>query len=129
MAEEKKDIQKDDPQKITEYAIPETDITKEELDELKKEYKKLFRTFFIDDVYIWHRINRKTFNDICAETENIEDEDEMIAAREKRFCEECIIYPRKEKMEESIQDDIIASKLAQEILYKSGFFRPITDEI
>ena len=113
-----------------EYAIMDTDITQKELDELKVKYKKIFRSYFIDKTYVWHRLNRKDFNQICADTESIKDEDELIAAREKEFCKACVIYPRQEEMLNIIEeDDIVASKISQEILYRSGFYAPVTNEV
>lgn len=122
---EKQPIEKDD----SEIAIPATDITENKLAELKKKYKKLYQTFYIDKVYVWHRLDRKTFNTVCENTKNIEDEDTLVSERERRFCEDCIVYPHADELKNDLNDDVIPTKLAQEILYKSGFFRPVTQEI
>lgn len=124
-AKEKKEKEKDD----SPIAIAGTDITENELASLKKDFKKLFQTFYIDKVYVWHRLNRKTFNTVCDDTKDIEDEDELVAERERRFCRDCIVYPRAKELEGDLDDDVIPTKLAQEILYKSGFFRPVTQEL
>lgn len=115
---------KDDP-----IAIAGTDITESKLKELKGKYKKIFVTDYIGETYVWHRIGRKAFSSICDATESIEDEDQLINEREKRFCKECIIYPSTEKVADDVEDDVAASKLSREILYRSGFFPPETKEV
>jgi len=109
--------------------ITETTITENQLKALKKQYKRIFVTDYIDGRYVWHRLNRRTFSDICDATEKIEDEDELIAERERRFCEACIVYPDADKVKADVEDDVMASKLAREILYRSGFFPPTTSEV
>lgn len=116
--------EKDDP-----IAVPGTTVTKSQLLELKKQYKKMFVTDYIGQTYLWHRIGRKAFSDICDATQDIEDEDKLIAEREKRFCKECIVYPDAETVAADVEDDVAASKLSREILYRSGFFPPKTKEV
>lgn len=115
---------KDDP-----IAIPDTDITESQLKELKKQYKRIFVTDYVDKRYVWHRLNRRTFSDICDATQEIEDEDKLINEREKRFCKACILFPAADVVEADVEDDVMASKLAREILYRSGFFPPTTTEV
>lgn len=111
-------------------AVPMTDITETRLRELKSEHKRIFVTDYAGQRFVWHRLNRKTFADICESTENIEDEEEMISSREKLTCERCIVYPETAKVSELIEgDDIVAQKLSREIFYRSGFFPPQTTEV
>lgn len=110
-------------------AITETTVTENQLKALKKKYKRIFVTDYIDTRYVWHRLNRRTFSDICDATEKIEDEDALIAERERRFCAACIVYPDADKVKADVEDDVMASKLAREILYRSGFFPPTTSEV
>ena len=123
------DTHKNDDTSLNHFAIEGSDITQEELDELRKEHKKIYQTFFIDKLFVWHRMKRKVFTNICEETKDIEDEDEMVAEREKRFCEACVVYPRKEELKEDLEDEMVCTKIAQEILFKSGFYRPVTVEV
>lgn len=110
-------------------AIPDTDITESQLKDLKKQYKRIFVTDYVDRRYVWHRLNRRTFSDICDATQEIEDEDKLINEREKRFCKACIMYPAADVVEADVEDDVMASKLSREILYRSGFFPPTTTEV
>ena len=57
------------------------------------------------------------------------DDDALIDAREKLFCERAIIYPDLEEVKADIDDDIIYDTLSQEIMYRSGFHRPSTKEL
>lgn len=136
MAEKKKEVLEEELEPLNEapvkddpIAIPGTEVTESQLKEFKKQYKKMFVTDYIGQTYVWHRIGRKAFSDICDATENIEDEGELINEREKRFCKECIVYPDAETVEADVEDDVAASKLAREILYRSGFFPPETKEV
>lgn len=110
-------------------AINGTTITKSQLEDLKKKYKKIFLTNYIGKVFVWHRINRSVFAEICNATKDIKDDDELIDAREKMFCERAIVYPSLEEVKADIDVDIIYDTLSQEIMYRSGFHRPSTKEI
>ena len=110
-------------------AVPDTDITESQLKDLKKQYKRIFVTDYVDRRYVWHRLNRRTFSDICDATEEIEDEDKLINEREKQFCKACIVYPVADIVADDVEDDVMASKLSREILYRSGFFPPTTKEV
>lgn len=119
---------KAEPEKEDPIGIPGTAITESQLKALKKQYKRIFVTDYIGKRYVWHRIGRKAFADICDATEEIKDDAELIAEREKRFCEECVIYPDAESVAEDVDNDVVAYKLSQEILYRSGFMPPETKE-
>lgn len=123
------DMPEKDEEPATKFAVEGSDITKEELEELRKEHKKIYQTFFVDKLFVWHRMKRKTFTSVCEDTKDIKDEDEMVAEREKRFCEACVVYPRAKDLKEDIDDEMIRTKIAQEILFKSGFYRPVTVEV
>lgn len=122
-------VEKVQPKDDSPIAIADTDITENKLKELKKKYKKIYVTDYVDSRYVWHRLNRKTFSDICDATEEIEDEDALIEERERRFCAACIVYPNAETVKGNLDDDVMASKVAREILYRSGFFPPTTKEV
>lgn len=117
------------PKKNDPIAIPDTNVTESQLKEYKKQFKRIFMTDYVDRRYVWHRLNRRTFSDICDATQEIEDEDKLINEREKRFCKACILYPSADIVELDVEDDVMASKLAREILYRSGFFPPTTTEV
>lgn len=104
-------------------------LTDEQVKELKKQYKKLFLTDYMGQRYVWHRLNRKSFNAICDETEDIEDEDEMLVTREKEIVKACVVYPDMETLETDIEDDMISTRIGREILYHSGFYPPQTVEL
>lgn len=104
-------------------------LTDEQVKELKKQYKKLFLTDYMGQRYVWHRLNRKSFNAICDETEGIEDEDEMLVTREKEIVKACVVYPDMETLETDIEDDMISTRIGREILYHSGFYPPQTVEL
>lgn len=124
MAEEKN--------KTQEHVVPGTDITQEKLEEYKKEYKKIYLTQYMGETYVWHRLNRKTFGKICDETEQIEDADELMTAREIEITKACTIYPDAGRLEEILQEDddnMVSQRIAREIMYRSGFYQPQTVEL
>lgn len=110
-------------------AIPGTTVTMGELEEYKKQYKKVFLTDYMGSRYLWHRLNRKTFGEICDATEDIKEDEELLAAREKAFVKACVIYPEAEQVAIDVEDEMIASRISREILYKSGFYQPTTVEL
>lgn len=116
-------------EQVSPIAIPGTDITEEKLAELKKEYKKVFASAYAGKIYVWHRINRKTFSSVCEATAEIEDDDELLSTREKEFCKASIIYPEAEEVAKDMEDEVISSHMAREILFRSGFYQPQTTEL
>jgi hypothetical protein len=113
----------------TEIAVAGTPITKSELEKMKKKYGKVFLSFYNDKAYIWHRLLRKDFTRICEETEDIKDTEEILSKREAEFCKICIIYPAQKEVEADIEYEMTRVKMAQEILFKSGFYSPVTQEL
>lgn len=104
-------------------------LSEKQLAELKKKYKKLFMTDYMGKRYIWHRLNRKTFNTVCDETDEIEDEDTMLMVREQAFVKACVVYPDAKTLEEDIKDEMVSTRIGREILYHSGFYPPQTVEL
>jgi len=109
--------------------IPGTTVTAAELDKFKQEYKKVFLTDYMGKRYLWHRLNRKKFGEICDATEDIKDDDELLSAREKEFVKACVLYPGAEEVAEDVEDEMISSRISREILFKSGFYQPTTVEL
>lgn len=111
-------------------AVIGTDITEKKLADLKKEYRKVFKTSFIDDIFIWHRLDRRTFSKIVADTKDIEDIEERLSKREQEFVRATVVYPKKEELEKFVQtEDVLVTTLSEEILYRSGFVPPRTEQI
>lgn len=131
MANNNNEIEKEEleTEKKSDIAIPGTDITEDKLAEFKKEHKKVFASAYAGKIYVWHRLNRKTFSTICDATAEIEDDDELLVAREKEFCKAAILYPAAEEVEKDMEDEVIASHMAREILFRSGFYQPQTTEL
>lgn len=132
VVDEPKDIDEDKivaPKKNDPIAIPGTTVTESQLKEWKAQYKRVFVTDYIDMRYVWHRMDRKLFNQVRKETESIEDDQELIYAREKEFCKRCCLYPAPEAVAEAVEDEETAYRIAQEIMFHSGFYPPQTTEV
>ena len=110
-------------------AIIGTTVTTKQLNEYKKKYKKVFFTDFAGQYFVWHRLGRNDFTTTYNETEDIEDQSKQADEREKRFFKAAMLYPEGEELEALLDDEILVSRVCDEILYKSGFFRPQTMEL
>ena len=110
-------------------AIPGTTVTQNQIKQYKDQYKKVFFTDYAGNYFIWHRLNRADFTNVYNETEKIEDIEQQTDEREKRFFKLAVLYPEAEELEALLTDDILVSRICDEILYKSGFFRPQTVEL
>jgi predicted P-loop ATPase/GTPase len=111
-------------------AILGTTVTENQIKQYKNQYKKVYFTDFAGQYFIWHRLNRADFTTIYNETESIEDIEQQTTEREKRFCQAAILYPEATELKEMLDtDDILTSRVCDEILYKSGFFKPQTMEL
>ena len=111
-------------------AIPGTDITENKLAELKGTFgsKSIFKTRFIDEIYIWHKLKRSVFAKIVSDTKDIQDDEEKIEKREQEFVKASLIYPDPGN-QDIYEDDVLITGLAEEILYRSGFAQPETERL
>lgn len=99
-----------------------TEISKELIKELKTEHKKLFKTVLDDEIFLWHKLNRKDYKAIMKKFENIEDRDERLWAREEEACRLAVLYPCAEVLNEILEESAgMATMLSDEIYEKSGF--------
>ena len=97
----------------------ETELTPELLKELKAQHKKLFKTVLGEDIFVWHKLNRKEYKQVM---KKLEDRDERLWAREEEACRLAIVYPCQEVIEEMLDESAgLATILSDEIYEKSGF--------
>lgn len=114
----------------TPIAIIGTTITEKKLAELKKKYGKrgIFKTRFINDLFVWHKLNRATFSKIISQTRGIEDKEEQNIKCEQEFVKASVIWP--EITQDFLEnEDVTVAGLSEEILYNSGFVPPQTERV
>lgn len=114
----------------TPIAIIGTTITEKKLNELKGMYGKrgIFKTRFVNDMFIWHKLNRSTFSKIISMTRDIEDKEEQNIKCEQEFVRAAVIWP--EITQDFLEnEDVTVAGLSEEILYNSGFVPPQTERL
>ena len=114
----------------TPIAIIGTTITEKKLNELKSQYGKrgIFKTRFVNDMFIWHKLNRSTFSKIISMTKDIEDREEQNIKCEQEFVRAAVIWP--EITQDFLEnEDVTVAGLSEEILYNSGFVPPQTERL
>lgn len=114
----------------TPIAIIGTTITEKKLNELKSQYGKrgIFKTRFVNDMFIWHKLNRSTFSKIISMTRDIEDREEQNIKCEQEFVRAAVIWP--EITQDFLEnEDVTVAGLSEEILYNSGFVPPQTERL
>ena len=100
----------------------DTELTADLIKELKAQHKKLYKTVLEDEVFIWHKLNRKDYKSIMKKFEDITDRDERLWAREEEACRLAVVYPCSEVLNEILDDSAgMATMLSDEIYEKSGF--------
>lgn len=101
----------------------EIQLTDEQLEEWKSQYKRIYRCYLLDGTeIIWRRLNRTEYKQLVHDYQDLEDRDERLWAREEACCRACILYPGKEAVDQILEDNGgIASVLSDEIYEKSGF--------
>ena len=107
-----------------EFGIDETtELTYELIEEIKKKYKKVWKTTLIDGTeIIWRRLNRKEYKTIMKDYEYIHDRGERIMDREDAVCLAAVVYPCASVLEDIIDSMAgVSSVLSDDIYEKSGF--------
>ena len=107
-----------------EFGIDETtELTYELIEEIKKKYKKVWKTTLIDGTeIIWRRLNRKEYKTIMKDYEYIQDRGERLMYREDAVCRAAVVYPCASVLEDIIDSMAgVSSVLSDDIYEKSGF--------
>lgn len=107
-----------------EFGINETtELTYELIEEIKKKYKKVWKTTLIDGTeIIWRRLNRKEYKTIMKDYEYIQDRGERLMEREDAVCRAAVVYPCASVLEDVIDSMAgVSSVLSDDIYEKSGF--------
>ena len=107
-----------------EFGIDETtELTYELIEEIKKKYKKVWKTTLIDGTeIIWRRLNRKEYKTIMKDYEDIQDRGERLMEREDAVCRAAVVYPCASVLEDIIDSMAgVSSVLSDDIYEKSGF--------
>lgn len=107
-----------------EFGINETtELTYELIEEIKKKYKKVWKTTLIDGTeIIWRRLNRKEYKTIMKDYEYIQDRGERLMEREDAVCRAAVVYPCASVLEDIIDSMAgVSSVLSDDIYEKSGF--------
>lgn len=103
-------------------------LNKQQIDEWKKQYGKIFRTVIGSDAFIWHRLTRKEYVALMMDETVSADADERLYQRQEMACKTAILWP--ENVEEILEaEGCIASNLGGVIMERSGFNLPVTDEM
>lgn len=114
----------------TPIAILGTSVTQKQLDAMKEKYgkKNIFKTTFLDDTFVWHKLNRAAFSKVISDTRDIKDKEEQTTKCEQEFVRAAVLWP--EITEEFLVDeDVMVSGLSEEILYRSGFVPAQTERV
>ena len=103
-------------------------LNKQQIDEWKKQYGKIFRTVIGSSSFIWHRLSRKDYVSLMTDENVPDDEDERLYQRQEMAVKAAVLWP--ENIEEVIQEEgCVASNLGGVIMERSGFRIPVTDEM
>lgn len=103
-------------------------LNKQQIEEWKKQYGKVFRTVIGTNAFIWHRLTRKDYVSLMMDDSVSADEDERLYQRQEMACKTAILWP--ENVDEILQaEGCIASNLGGVIMERSGFRLPVTDEM
>lgn len=114
----------------TPIAILGTGVTQKQLAAWKEKFgkKNIFKTAFLDDIFVWHKLNRAAFSSVITATKDIKDKEEQVTKCEQEFVRAAVLWP--EITEEFLKDeDVTVSGLSEEILFRSGFVPAQTERV
>lgn len=107
----------------------ETELTYDLIAQLKKKYKKIWKTTLVDGTEIvWRRLNRKEYKQIMKDYEDIENRGERLMEREDAVCRAAVLFPRGEALEEIIEYMAGASSVISDDIYEKSGFRVAAPE-
>lgn len=90
--------------------------TREEVEDWKRKYKRIYYLPFDDGVYIFRALKRPEYKEI------IRNVDLSALDREEMFAERCVVFPRDFTIEKANEGDAgVVSVLSDAIMEKSGF--------
>lgn len=97
----------------------------EHIEEWKKQYKKIYKNDFEENIILWRRLTRGEYKDILRETE------EDVFAKQEAIVKTALLYPYTDKEQLELIDENagFATVMAEEILAKSGFAISYAEEL
>lgn len=101
----------------TEEFVP---VSKEQIDEWKKEYGKVFMSEIAGDVYIWRRIRRSEYATAITMGEELESIEDRVYLRQVEISKIATLHPLDIEVELKNAGGL-AVELAENIILKSGF--------
>lgn len=90
--------------------------TREEVEDWKRKYKRIYYLPFDEGIYIFRALKRPEYKEI------IRNVDLSALDREEMFAERCVLFPRDFTIEKANEGDAgVVSVLSDAIMEKSGF--------
>lgn len=102
-------------------------VTPEMISAWKKQYGKIFKTTVDDEEYYWRRLKRKEY--VALMSDRSEDDDPgKVYDRQELIAKAVVLYPAAD-IEDRIENCAgLATVIADEVIYKSGFGLSGTEE-
>lgn len=129
-----KEAQEADEEEIDEEEDDdETKMYEKQIQDWKSAHGKIYLSVFDEVELIWHKLNRKVYNEIMnAINDNDEGmtEEMLIERRQLLVIQRCTVHPALSELNEIIDEyPGILTSLSAEILKRSGFSKPLTIEV
>ena len=95
----------------------------EDINNWKKDFKKIYKTQIGDNIFIWRKLRRHEYASIKSQTyEDVVTPTMANIMMEEDFVKTCVLYPFSDEINEIIEDNAgIASSLSDIIMDRSGF--------
>lgn len=127
------EAQEADEEEVDEEEDDETKMYEKQIQDWKSAHGKIYLSVFDEVELIWHKLNRKVYNEIMnAINDNDEDmtEEMLIERRQLLVIQRCTVHPALSELNEIIDEyPGILTSLSAEILKRSGFSKPLTIEV
>ena len=105
----------------------ENAITQEQINNWRSEFGKVFKTTIGEDTIVWRKLNRREYVNIMTQPIDVEP-GEKAYARQDIIVKTVCLYP--ENIEDLIEEVAgLSTGVADEIMFKSGFGAPKTEEL
>lgn len=105
--------------------VPVTElVSKEQLEDWKRQFGEIYRTDLNGQTYIWHKLRRRDYVNLMSDEDlsSVQNADLRVFLRQEKIMQLGILYPEGEVLQDLLDSNAgVAGNISDEIMLASGF--------